>query len=84
MRYLKGTIDLGLVYVQGGGIGEIVRYTDSDLRADLVERRSTGGMAFYLNENLITWCSQKQKAVALSSCESKFMAATTVANRHCG
>ncbi|CAD6204411.1 unnamed protein product [Miscanthus lutarioriparius] len=26
-----------------------------------VERRSTCGMAFYLNENLITWCSQKQK-----------------------
>jgi hypothetical protein len=61
MRYLKGTINLGLVYVHGGGTGEIVGYTDSDLGADLVERRSTGGTAFYLNENLITWCSQKQK-----------------------
>ena len=46
MRYLKGTIDLGLVYIQGGGTGEIVGYTESDLGADLVERRSTGGMAF--------------------------------------
>ena len=36
-------------------------------------------MAFYLNGNLITWCSQKQKTVALSSCESEFMAATTAA-----
>jgi len=69
MRYLKGTIDLGLGYIY------------SDLGADLVERRSTGGMAFYLNENLITWCLQKQKTAALLSSESKFMAATTVAKQ---
>ena len=43
-------------------------YTDSDLASDLVER-STGGMAFYLNGNLITWCSKKQKTIALSSCD---------------
>ena len=48
---------------------------------DTVERRSTGGMAFYLNENLITWCSQKQKTVSLSSCESEFMAATAAAKQ---
>ena len=54
-------------------------YTDSDLVGDLVERRSTGGMTFYLNGNLITWCSQKQKTIALSSCESEFMAATAIA-----
>lgn len=65
------------MYVQGGGVGELVGYTDSYLGADVVERRSTGGMSFYLNENLITWCSHKQKSVALSSCESEFMAATT-------
>jgi len=28
---------------------------------------------------LITWCSQKQKTVALSSCEAEFMAATVAA-----
>lgn len=31
---------------------------------------------FYLNECPITWCSQKQETVALSSCEAEFMAAT--------
>jgi hypothetical protein len=81
MRYLKGTINLGLVYVQGGCSDKLVGYTDSDHGADVVERRSTGGMAFYLNENLITWCSQKQKTVALSSCESEFMAATAAAKQ---
>jgi hypothetical protein len=78
LRYLKGTIDLGLVYTQGGS-EEVLGYTDSDVGGDLVGRRSTAGMAFYLGESLITWCSQKQKTVALSSCEAKFMAATFAA-----
>jgi len=79
LRYLKGTVDMGLVYTQAGGEEVLVGYTDSDLSGDLVGRRSTGGMAFYLNGDLITWCSQKQKTVALSSCESEFMAATAAA-----
>jgi len=79
LRYLKGTMDLGLVYTQFGGEEILVGYTDSDLAGDLVERRSTGGMTFYLNGNLITWCSQKQKTIALSSCESEFMTATATA-----
>ena len=80
-RYLKVTLEFGLVYIQGGGTGLLVGYTDSDHGADQVERRSTGGMAFYLGENLISWCSQKQKTVALSSCESEFMAATAAARQ---
>ena len=54
-------------------------YSDSDLAGDREHRRSTGGMVFYLNGGLITWCSHKEKRVALSSCESEFMAATAAA-----
>lgn len=36
-------------------------------------------MAFYINGSLVAWSSQKQKTVALSSCEAEFMAATTAA-----
>lgn len=32
-----------------------------------------------MNESLITWVSQKQRYVALSSCEAEFMASTTAA-----
>jgi len=81
LRYLRGTVDFGLVYVQGESADKLVGYSDSDHGCDTVERRSTGGMAFYLNENLITWCSQKQKTVSLSSCESEFMAATAAAKQ---
>lgn len=34
------------------------------------DRKSTGGETFYLDENLITWISQKQCCVAISSCEA--------------
>lgn len=54
-------------------------FSNSDLAGNLDDRKSTGGLAFYLNESLITWVSQKQCCVALSSCEAEFMAATTAA-----
>ena len=54
-------------------------FSDSDLAGNPDDRRSTGGVVFYLNESLITWVSQKQKCVALSSCEAEFMAATGAA-----
>ncbi|KAI3739728.1 hypothetical protein L2E82_30139 [Cichorium intybus] len=79
LRYVKGTLDFGLTYVKGEKEVKIVGFTDSDLANDINDRKSTGGMAFYVNENLITWASQKQKCVALSSCEAEFMAATLAA-----
>lgn len=59
LRYLKGTIDCGLVYTAGSGEITITGYTDSDLAGDVDDRRSTGGMAFYINNNLVAWSSQK-------------------------
>ncbi|GKE41374.1 hypothetical protein Tco_1468658 [Tanacetum coccineum] len=41
--------------------------------------QSTTGHVFYLGTLPITWCSQKQTTVALSSCEAKFMVATAAA-----
>lgn len=79
MRYMQVSVDHGLVYTKGGNPEVLDGYSDSDLAADLVGRRSTAGMAFYLNECLVTWCSHKQKIVALSSCEAEFMTATVVA-----
>ncbi|GJY25649.1 uncharacterized mitochondrial protein-like protein [Tanacetum coccineum] len=39
----------------------------------------TTGHVFYLGTLLITWCSQNQTTIALSSCEVEFMAATAAA-----
>lgn len=52
----------------------IIGYSDSDLAGHVEDRKSTEDMVFYLNDNFITWTSQKQRCVAISSCEVEFMA----------
>ena len=47
LRYLKGTIELGIFYKKGG-CTNLVAYTDSDFAGDLDDRRSTSDFAFLL------------------------------------
>ncbi|KAL4589803.1 hypothetical protein LXL04_002713 [Taraxacum kok-saghyz] len=65
LRYVKGTMDFGLTYEKDDRNHEVLGYTDSSWISDLDNSKSTGGMAFYLNKNLVSWSSQKQKTVAL-------------------
>lgn len=81
LRYIRGTIDYGLVYKREGNGKILLGFSDSDLAGDVVDRRSTGGMCFYLNHKLISWISQKQRVIALSSCEAEYMAATNAASQ---
>ena len=60
---------------------KIVGYSDSSHDFDTDDGRSTTGHVFYIDESPITWCSQKQEIVALSSCEAEFMAATEAAKQ---
>ena len=60
LRYLKGTLDYGLVYTKENSNNMLTGYSDSDHAGQMEDRKSTGGMAFYLDESLITWVSQKQ------------------------
>lgn len=57
LRYVKGTLEYGLIYSREVGNYILSGYADSDLAGSVDDRRSTGGMAFYLNDNLITWVS---------------------------
>lgn len=59
----------------------MIGYSDSSLNVDVDDARSVTGHIFYLGESPITWCSQKQESVALSSCEAEFMAATEAAKQ---
>ena len=74
MRYLQGTTGYGLVFKKSDKTG-LVGYSDASHSVDADDGKSTGGHVFYLNECPISWCSQKQQVVALSSCEAEFMAA---------
>ncbi|GJT83626.1 zinc finger, CCHC-type containing protein [Tanacetum coccineum] len=70
-----GTTGYGLKYRKGGN-GKIYGYSDSSHASDIEDRRGTTGMMFYYSQNPVTWASQKQQTVALSSCEAEFMVAT--------
>ena len=73
-KYLNNYPDLGTYYDYNKNILEILGYTDADWGGDIVGRKSTSGYLFLLNNNIISWNSILQKTVALSSCESEYMA----------
>ena len=76
LRYVAGTLHYGCLYKKKEH-AELTGYSDSDLAGDIDTRKSTSGVLFFLGSNIITWQSQKQKIVALSSCEAEYIAATT-------
>ena len=54
LRYVKGTLNLGLSYKQGRELSLVVYY-NSDYEGDSVDRKSTSGAFFFLDNNIITW-----------------------------
>lgn len=53
LRYIKGTINLGLFYPYGKDT-KLVGYSDSDWGGDQDERKSTIGYVFYLGLTTFT------------------------------
>lgn len=78
LRYIAWTLHYGCYY-QREKEAPLTGFSDSDLASDLDTRKSTTGVFFFLGSSLITWQSQKQRVVALSSCEAEYIAATTAA-----
>ncbi|KAJ9566346.1 LOW QUALITY PROTEIN: hypothetical protein OSB04_002312 [Centaurea solstitialis] len=76
LRYVKGTLGYGIRYARGEPT-KLVGFCDSSHNIDLDDGRSTTGHIFYLGKSPITWYSQKQETVALSSCEAEYMAASS-------
>ena len=72
LRYLKGTIDVGLVF--RAGTGPIQGFVDADWGGCLVDRKSFSGFLFLLGGCPISWDSRKQRTVALSTTETEYMA----------
>jgi hypothetical protein len=75
LRYLKGTIDVGLV-LGGQGSCTLAGYCDSDWASDTATRRSRTGYVFMMNGAAVSWKSQHQPTVALSTAEAEYMALT--------
>ena len=80
LRYLKGTIGYGCKFGRKAELKPLLLgYSDSDYAGDPEDRKSTTGVAYFLGGNVVTWASQKQKIVSLSSCEAEYIAAAAAA-----
>ncbi|XP_050248928.1 secreted RxLR effector protein 161-like [Quercus robur] len=78
LRYLKGTKKFGIKYVKEKE-SKLVGYTYSDWAGSIDDCKSTSGYLFCLGTKPISWSLKKQKTVALSSAETKYIATTDAA-----
>jgi hypothetical protein len=53
LRYLCGTIDYGLSYIQGDGVN-LTGFTDADWVGNTMYRKSTSGCCFSLGSRAIS------------------------------
>ncbi|KAB2612930.1 hypothetical protein D8674_035246 [Pyrus ussuriensis x Pyrus communis] len=77
LRYLKGTMHLGLTYSKGDL--SLKSFSDADWAGDPNDRRSTTGLVVFLGTNPISWSSKKQQTVSRSSTEAEYRALSSTA-----
>lgn len=78
-KYLVGTAEIGITYKSGGNDFVLEGYLDADFADDVETRRSTTGYVFMLANDPVTWASQRQRLVTLSTTEAKYVVATIAA-----
>ena len=76
IRYLKGTINLGLMYNKSAD-HKLFGFSDADWAGDIDSRHSTTGNLFIMSGAAISWLSRKQPVVALSTTEAEYIALCT-------
>ncbi|XP_065907800.1 uncharacterized protein [Dysidea avara] len=70
--HIKGTIDLKLQYKPVNE--KLLGCSDVDWANDLNDRHSTTGNVFTMSGGAVSWLSQKQATVALSTAEAEYIA----------
>ncbi|XP_074265065.1 secreted RxLR effector protein 161-like [Silene latifolia] len=71
IRYLKGTINLGLFYPSSNDL-TVTGYCDADWGTCAYTGRSLTGYCVFLGPSLISWKTKKQATVSKSSAESEY------------
>jgi hypothetical protein len=79
LRYIKGTLDLGITYRGPGRLGTpisqtLVCYTDADWAGDKDKMRSTSGTLVLLAGGAVSWISRLQSVTAQSTMEAEYIA----------
>jgi hypothetical protein len=75
LRYLRGTVSMGLKYQRTGSIDPYV-FCDANWASCPDTCRSSTGYVFLMCDGAVSWCCRRQSTMAQSSCESEYMAAT--------
>ena len=78
MRYLKGTINFGILYTKQES-KDFVAYSDAVWAGDLDDHKSTSGYLFKINGGAMSWRSKKQCFVALSTAEAEYTSLASTA-----
>ena len=78
LQYLKKTLTYGLTFRREDGL-QLEGHCDADFGACPDTSRSTTGFSFNYGGAVVSWCSKRQPTVALSSCESEYMAGNMAA-----
>uniref|UniRef100_A0ACD5YAD9 Uncharacterized protein n=1 Tax=Avena sativa TaxID=4498 RepID=A0ACD5YAD9_AVESA len=73
LRYLKGTLDHGLL-LNSSSPTSLTVYSDADWTGCPDTRRSTSGFCVYLGDNLVSWSSKRQVTISRSSAEAEYRA----------
>jgi len=78
-HYLRGTTDIGIVYrpQESGNVLEC--YSDADHGGDQASGRSTTGVICVYSGGAVSWISQRQASVAISTTEAEVVAASEAA-----
>lgn len=74
LRYIKGTVDFGIMYGKKQAKTQLIGYTDADWAGDKNDRKSTSGYAFTYGGGPVSWSAKKQGSVALSTAETEYIA----------
>lgn len=75
-RYLKGTASYGIKYTGDSTKAIIEGYSDADHAGDEQTGRSTTGVACLFASGVVSWLSQRQASVAISTTEAEIVAAS--------
>lgn len=73
LRYICGTMNWGLKIKRSKSL-MVSAFSNADWASCLDDRRSTGGFAVFLGDNLISWTARKQATVSRSSTEAEYKA----------
>jgi hypothetical protein len=74
LRYVVHTPCFGIWYPKGSTF-DLIGYSDSDYAGCKVDRKSTSETCQFLGRSLVSWSSKKQTSIALSTVETKYVAA---------